>query len=164
VVCQLIPVIARLAGEFPANGSEALVPLLCGFRLIQGMIVQQALVSFGSMMADVADEHELESGRRQEGVFFGAVAFSGKGATGFGNLVAGVALDLIRWPTGSGVQTAADIGPETIFRLGIVYGPAMAFFAIVAVWCYSHYHLTRERHQLILVALGEARASRDAET
>jgi GPH family glycoside/pentoside/hexuronide:cation symporter len=162
VVCQLIPVVSRLAGEFPPNGSEALVPLLCGFRLLQGLIVQQALVSFGSMMADVADEHELESGRRQEGIFFGAVAFSGKGATGFGNLIAGVALDLIQWPTGSEVQTAADIGPETIFRLGIVYGPSMAIFAVVSVWCYSHYHLTRERHQQILVALDAARDSRAA--
>lgn len=157
LVCQLIPVVCRLLGWFPENGAPGLVWILCGFRLLQGVIVQQALVSFGSMMADVTDEHELASGRRQEGIFFGAVAFSGKGASGLGNLIAGVALDLIRWPTGPAIQSAADIAPDTIFRLGVVYGPAVAIFAVVSIWCYTHYRLTRRRHEEILVALREIR-------
>jgi GPH family glycoside/pentoside/hexuronide:cation symporter len=105
------------------------------------------------MMADVADEHELEAGRRQEGRFFGAVAFSCKSASGVGNIVAGVALDLIAWPRGQAIRSAADIAPETLIHLGIVYGPVVAGCAVVSVWCYTHYRLDRARHQAILEQL-----------
>ena len=36
------------------------------------------------MLADVADEHELITRRRQEGIFFGALSFAGKSAAGLG--------------------------------------------------------------------------------
>jgi Na+/melibiose symporter-like transporter len=154
-VCQIAPVVLRLVDAFPENGSGALIASLVGFRLVQGAIVQQAQVSFGSMMADVADEHELETGRRQEGIFFGAVAFSGKASTGVGNLVAGEGLDVIGWPRGSGVRTAADVPPEVLVELGLLYGPIVSSFAALSVWCYGHYPLTRERHEEILNVLAQ---------
>ena len=157
---QIIPILLRLAGWFPENGTTALIVALAGFKFVQGVIVQQALISFGSMMADVADEHELESGRRQEGILFGAVAFSGKAASGLGNMVAGVGLDLIAWPRGAHIQTAADVPAMTLVKLGLLYGPIVAGFAVVSVWCYTHYKLNRERHAEILVELEEARRSR----
>ncbi len=147
-VCQLGPVLLRLADAFPENGTIALLVALGSFRVLQGVLVQQAIVSFGSMMADVTDEHELESGKRQEGIFFGAVAFSGKAASGVGSMVAGISLDLIAWPTG-----ALTVPAEAIVRLGIVYGPATAGLAVLSVWCYAHYGLTRERHAAIAAEL-----------
>ena len=117
------------------------------------------MVTFGSMMADVADEHELESGRRQEGIFFGAVAFSGKAASGLGNMMSGFALDLISWPRGETVKTAADIPAETLVALGRVYGPIVSGFAVVSVWCYTHYRLDREQHSRILSRLAEERGT-----
>jgi GPH family glycoside/pentoside/hexuronide:cation symporter len=161
-VCQIVPVVLRIAGWFPENGTGSLLFALSAFKLVQGVIVQQALVSFGSMMADVADEHELESGRRQEGIFFGAVAFSGKGATGIGSLLAGVALDLIAWPRGDAIGAAADVPPETLVSLGMLYGPIVSGFAVVSVWCYTHYRLDRARHQRILDALAQARPLRES--
>jgi Na+/melibiose symporter-like transporter len=157
---QILPVVLRLLDWFPENGTTSLLVTLALFRFFQGMIVQQALVSFGSMMADVADEHELESGRRQEGIFFGAVAFSGKAASGLGNIVAGVGLDLIAWPRGSQIQGAADIAPETLVNLGLLYGPIVAGFAVVSVWCYTHYKLNRQRHREILDELLHTRQER----
>jgi Na+/melibiose symporter-like transporter len=157
-VCQLAPVVLRLLDWFPENGTTALIASLVGIRLVQGAIVQQAQVSFGSMMADVADEHELASGRRQEGIFFGAVAFSAKASTGLGNVVAGVSLDVIGWPRGTGVRTAADVPPEVLVELGLLYGPIVSSFAALSVWCYGHYRLTRERHEQILNELARRRS------
>ena len=147
---QMIPVVSRLLDAFPANGTETLVYTLFVFKFAQGLVLQQAFVSFGSMMADVADEHDLATGVRQEGIFFGAIAFSSKATSGLGTLIGGVGLDLIAWPRGPEVQTAADVPPETIVNLGILYGPVIAAFAVVSVWCYSHYGITRERHAQIL--------------
>lgn len=160
-VFQLLPVFLRLLGWFPENGTTALIASLAGIRLVQGIVVQQSLSSFSSMMGDITDEHQLETGRRQEGVFFGVVAFSGKAASGAGSLIAGIALDLIHWPAGlAGQGDAAVVPAETIRNLGIVYGPAVAVFAILAPLAYRGYGLNRERHQAILAEL----AARDRAT
>ena len=158
---QIIPVGLRLLDLFPENGTSTLIWTLFVIRFIQGAGVVQALVSFGSMMADVVDEHELNTGRRQEGIFFGAVSFSNKAASGFGSAIAGIGLDVIRWPTGENIRTAADIPPETITNLGIFFGPCVAGFAVVSVWCYGHYKLDRQRHQEILDELRTLRAERE---
>jgi Na+/melibiose symporter-like transporter len=151
-VLQILPVGLRLAESFPENGSDWLLPALAGLKFLQGMIVVQALVSFGSMMADVVDEHELRTSRRQEGIFFGAVSFSGKGSSGLGTMVAGVGLDLIGWQAGAGVA-ASEIAPDLLFRLGVFYGPVVAGFAVASVWCHSHYQLDRAQHKKILTEL-----------
>jgi len=39
-----------------------------------------------------------------------------------------------------------------------LYGPVVAAFAVVSVWCYSNYKLTRERHGEILELLRERRS------
>ena len=156
-VCQVIPVVLRLLEWLPDNGTTELFVALFMFKLVQGVILQLAFVGFGSMMADVADEHELQSGVRQEGIFFGAVAFSAKATSGFGTFIGGLGLDVIGWPRGVAIQTAADVPPDTLVHLGLFYGPVVAGFAIVALWCYQHYNLTRERHAEILEALNARR-------
>lgn len=162
--CQIVPVLLALAGLFPQAGSTTLVWTLFVIRFLQGAGVVQALVSFGSMMADVADEHELQTGKRQEGIFFGAVAFSGKGASGIGNIVAGIGLDVIAWPRGAEIQGPADVPYDTIIHLAILYGPVVAGFAVVSVWCYTKYHLNREQHREILRQLEQRRAARAVQT
>ena len=46
------------------------MPTLTVIRLLQGLCVAQALVTFNSMIADIVDEHELRTGKRQEGITF----------------------------------------------------------------------------------------------
>ena len=156
-LCQIVPVVLRLLDWFPENGTDALVITLVIVKFVQGVGVVQALITFGSMIADIVDEHELKTGRRQEGVFFASVSFSGKFTTGIGNVVGGIALDLISWPRGAGIQTAADVPPETVAWLGLIYGPIVAGFAVVCLWCYSKYQLDRHRHAEIVLALDARR-------
>ncbi|MEZ7978432.1 MAG: MFS transporter [Myxococcota bacterium] len=153
--CQVTPVLLRLGDQMPPNGTELLIGTLLGVRVVQGVLVQQALVSFSSMMADIADEHELDTGLRQEGVFFGVVSFSGKAASGAGSFCAGLALEVIGWPAGASAAGALAVPPETIRALGIAYGPMVAVFALLALFAYRGYDLDRERHAGILDALSE---------
>ena len=156
-VCQVMPVVLRLLEVFPENNTPMLVYTLVAFRFVQGVILQQAFVSFGSMMADVADEHEHATGIRQEGIFFGAIAFSHKATSGFGTFIGGIGLDIIAWPRGPEIQTSADIPAATIVNLGLLYGPVVAGFSVISVWCYMHYDLTRTRHAQILHELNARR-------
>jgi Na+/melibiose symporter-like transporter len=160
---QIFPVVLRLLDAFPENDSATLLPLLMGIRVLQGMGTVQSNVAFGSMMADVADEHELKTGRRQEGIFFAASSFSAKFASGMGNIIAGVALDLISWPRGPHIRTAADVPPDALISLGLLYGPIVAGFGFVSAWCYTHYKLTRERHAEILEELAARHARADGQ-
>lgn len=156
---QILPIVGRLLDVVPQNGTEALIVFLVASRFLQGALVQQGYASFSSMMGDIADEHELATGRRQEGIFFGVVSFSGKAASGLGSFIAGVALDVISWPAGIGREgDAVPIPPETIQDLGIVYGPMLAVFAFLAPVAYRGYPLDRERHRSILAALAAPRA------
>ncbi|MEM8767166.1 MAG: MFS transporter [Pseudomonadota bacterium] len=156
-LCQIVPVVLRLLDLFPENGTSELLWTLVAVKFVQGVGVVQALVTFGSMVADIVDEHELKTGKRQEGIFFASVSFSGKFTTGIGNVVGGIALDLISWPRGVAIQTAADVPPETIVWLGLVYGPIVSGFAVVSVWCYTKHRLNRERHRQIVAELTERR-------
>ncbi len=155
---QSTPIVARLMDWFPENGDPTLAVLLTVLRLVQGACTAHALVAFSSIVADIVDEHELETGQRREGTFFAAVAFSAKATSGLGGVVAGIALDVIAWPRGAHIQSAADIAPETIINLGLVYGPVIGAFGLFSVWCYSHLRLTRARHAEILEELAVRRA------
>jgi glycoside/pentoside/hexuronide:cation symporter, GPH family len=157
--CQIVPVVLRLLGWFPENGTDTLLWTLVAVKFAQGAGVVQALVTFGSMVADIVDEHELLTGKRQEGVFFASVSFSGKFTTGIGSVVAGLTLDLIDWPRGAAIQTAADVPVETLTWLGLIYGPIVSGFAVVSVWCYSRHRLNRQRHAEIVRELEFRRRS-----
>jgi Na+/melibiose symporter-like transporter len=61
-LCQVIPVVLRLLGWFPENGTDELLVTLIVIKFVQGFGVVQALIAFNSMVADVVDEHELITG------------------------------------------------------------------------------------------------------
>ena len=147
---QLVPVTLRLLGFFPDNHAAELVYILAGAAFVQGVGISLGTVTFGSMVADIVDEQELKTGHRQEGVFFAAISFSAKATSGLGGLVAGVGLDLIDWPQGEAIRTAADVDPEIISRLGLLFGPGVAVFGFAAVWLYTLYRLDRDTHAGIL--------------
>jgi Na+/melibiose symporter-like transporter len=159
-LCQVGPVVLRLLGYFPENGTDELLFTLIAIKFVQGLGVVQALIAFNSMVADVVDEHELITGLRQEGIFFSSVSFSNKMTSGIGTVAAGFALTLIDWPTGADVQTAADISASTIAWLGLIYGPIVSGFALVSVYCYSKYGLHRQRHADVVAELAVLREQR----
>lgn len=155
---QLLPIMLWLAGLLPGAGTTELLSILVAMRFIQYVGTVQALVTTPSMMADVADEHELNTGRRQEGIFFGAQTFSAKATSGFGKMVAGVALDIIAWPKGQNILPA-DVPDEKILWLALIYGPIVCGFAVIAVWCASKYNIDEARHAEILLELKRRKES-----
>jgi Na+/melibiose symporter-like transporter len=110
-----------------------------------GASVAQVIVGIGTGMADIADENELATGRRQEGVFFGASAFANKCSAALGSFFAGLFLEWIHWPVGSEVRTAADIPADTLLQLAIVSGPVVSLLAIPGILCLRGYKLNRGR-------------------
>lgn len=151
-----LPVLLRLAAMMPPNGSPWLVPILFVHAL--GMVTAIVAVGIGvsSMLADIVDEHELNTGRRQEGMFVAAISFVGKATSGLGGLLAGLALDAIGFPRGA---EPGAVSERLLVDLGTVVAPLLLLLYLLAVACLSRYDLTRTRHREILSALAQRSAA-----
>jgi GPH family glycoside/pentoside/hexuronide:cation symporter len=150
------PICLRLLGLFPANGSPRLLPLLLLFVMLFYFGLAVLTISVLSALADVADEHELQTGKRQEGVFYAARTFFSQLSTGAGHVVAGVGIDLIAFPAGA---KPGEVAPDVITRLGILNGPIAAIPAIVAIVFYARYRIDRRRCAEIQDALLQRKLS-----
>ena len=150
----LVP--ARLLGLLPENGTAFLLGLLCLHTLFSTILAIMRTVNLHSIMADIADEHELSTGRRQEGVFFAATTFALKFVMGFGYMVAGPLLDIVGLEAGVAPGEASE---SALFGIGIVVGPVLALLLIVPCWLAMRIDVSREKLQQVQAALAE-RASK----
>ncbi|HEY1447955.1 MAG TPA: MFS transporter [Caulobacteraceae bacterium] len=150
----------RILGVLPPNG-PALYAILIGLGFVLGAVVGCAGISFQSMMADAADEHEFHFGTRREGLYYAGLNFSAKAATGLGALFAGVALDLIHFPTDLANRLGASlrINQEVVNNLGLIYGPGVALIYVGAVVAFLFYRLDRSAYADIQRGLEARRRS-----
>lgn len=156
VVAQTLLPTLRLLELLPENGHPALFPMLMtAIAMVYGAGAILS-ISVMSALADVADEHELNTGRRQEGIFYSARTFVGKATGAFGLLIGGIAIDIIGWPTG--VKTADQVSPDTIFGLGLIEGPIGAIPSLFAIFFYARYRISKSRHAEIKAALAARQA------
>ncbi len=153
ILFTIVPITLRLIGWFPENDSSLLPALVIGINFIASLGIIVGYIAQGTMIAEVTDEHELETGLRQEGMFYAALSFIGKAPVGVGSMISGFGMWLIGWPTGDSIRTAADVPPDALFSLGILFGPAIAIFGFCAMAAYLKYDLTRTKHQAVLQAL-----------
>lgn len=152
----MLPPLLKMLGWFPAAGTAPYMTVLWWMSFFAAFGAAAALIAAGSMMADVTDEHELTTGQRQEGIFFGAVAFAGKSASGLGHQIAGVGIDIIGFPTHA---VPGTVPSEKLVALGMLYGPGIAVLAVLALGVLARYHLDRARHDAIVAALAARRGS-----
>jgi Na+/melibiose symporter-like transporter len=151
-----LPVFLRLLGWMPENGDPMLLPIILihSVLLVTGVIAIGILIA--SMIADTIDEAELSTGKRQEGMFVSAVTFSAKATSGVGGFFAGLALDLIHFPTQAQL---GSVPPEKVFKLGLAVGPGLLLFYLLMLYFISRYRITRERHAEILLELERRRGA-----
>jgi len=155
MLLHALPVVLYLAGLTPAPGSWSLTILLTLLYLAIGASIAQLFVGISTTIADIADENELETGIRQEGVLFGAASFAGKCTGALGSLVAGWVLIAIDWPTGKAIKSAADVDPNTLLALAVAAGPMASILAVPGLCCLLGYRLTREKTLMIQQQLRE---------
>jgi GPH family glycoside/pentoside/hexuronide:cation symporter len=134
----------RLLGLWPDNGHPLLYILQMGQTYITVFVIVSMQVLGVSLLADILDQQEAETGSRQEGVFFGASTFVIKSTTGVGSLIGGITIDLV------GLQPGAEPGsvPEsTLTALGWISGPCVALLVLVAWYFATKVRLSRQQVQ-----------------
>lgn len=150
------PVVGRMLGWMPANDHPALLPLLVFFSGAAYFSVAVLNISVMSMLADIADQHELNTGLRKEGVLYSARTFFSKATSALGHLVGGIAIDVIGFPIGA---RPGEVAEGVLFQLGLIDGPIAAIPALVAIFFYARYGIDRGGHAEIREALARARRS-----
>jgi len=155
IVQGMLLVGLRFLDLLPPNGSDLLLVLLVLDSIVRAYLGTVAIVMFVSMVADTLDVQELETGRRQEGVFNSAITFSAKATSGLGLLFAGALLDtVIDFPRGTTEGVAADV----VFRLGVVDGFVVPLANVVWMALALRFRITREQHAQVRRVLADRRA------
>jgi len=166
VTCLLVatafsfsPIYLRLLGVLPENGSPLIMPILFATYVVGYSFFIAAGIVIGSMLADIADLHASNTGKRQEGLFFAANSFAQKATFGIGTLFAGIGLDLIAFPKQVDVSMVSD---QTIFNLGLIAGPLPFAIYLIAAYIATKYDLNKTRHAEISVQLSAQKTTQKA--
>jgi Na+/melibiose symporter-like transporter len=138
------PIVGRLVGLMPPNGSAALVPTLFVFSVIEVSLVMIMSILISSMVADIVEESELRTGRRSEGVFFAARSFIFKAVHGIGVMTATLLLAAIQFPQGA---KPGEVDPGIILKLGLVYVPSVFVVYMISILFVAAYRISRASHQ-----------------
>ncbi|MCP4752294.1 MAG: hypothetical protein GY866_15485 [Proteobacteria bacterium] len=162
ILVPQVPIVLRLFGLFFPNHHPLLFPSIMIFQTIALAGVAGVLITAGSMLGDVADESELQTNQRQEGIFYSTRMFMGKSVAALGHLVAGITLDYyVLFPKG-GKDTVlpGDVAPDIIFRLGSAKAVLITVFAVIGCYFYSKYTITEAVHKKTLEQLTKTRSEK----
>lgn len=144
-----------LMGEGSLFGLGSVRLLMTG-HFLAGVSASCLWVIPASMMADVADEDELATGQRREGMLFGILNFGEKMAAGVALLISGAILSyFVQLRPGGSEQTA-----EAVRRVGLVYGLLPAAASLAAASLIAGFPLTAKAVGAIQRQLAEARNER----
>lgn len=130
------------------------IALAFGLAALAGVGVATAYLVPWSMMPDVIDYDELESGQRREGIYYGFMVFAQKAGLGIGLFLVGVAL-----ANQGFVEEATSQPASALLAIRLMIGPAptlLLLVGLVLVWLYP---LTRTRYAAIRAALDERHAA-----
>ena len=134
---------------FPTNDSPYLLPVLCIHVVINvaaGIIVFSTM---GSMIMDLVEDIQLETGRREEGILFSARTFADKAVSGFGLTLAGVILTFIAFPDNTQIREIYNgtVPSEILADLALWYVPICIVAFGAALIMVRGYSLSRNKHE-----------------
>jgi Na+/melibiose symporter-like transporter len=144
VVLGPLPIVLRLAGLFPPNGSPSLLWILLVFNLFVVTLVIMSGILTASMVADIVEDSQVITGRRSEGVFVAANSFVQKATSGIGIFASSLMLGAIGFPRGA---KPGEVDPEVVQRLGLVYTPVIIGLYLLAIAFLSTYRINRKTHE-----------------
>lgn len=156
IAFTLLPgaVFAKNMGLLPPTGSDELFRLIFALTTLDICILISSTILISSMVADVVEESELQTGRRSEGTFFAARTFAMKAVGGLGVFIAGLLINALALPTGDAVEAVSE---ATVRQLGYAYCFGTGIPYLIAVAFYSRYRISRRSHEANLQKLKAAK-------
>jgi Na+/melibiose symporter-like transporter len=149
IVGNVGPVLGRLAGVMPANGTPTLFAILFADVAFTFCMATMTTIMLTSMMNDVVEDVEVKTGRRSEGLLLAADSFFKKLVSSVGVFVSGVMLTVIGFPQHA---VRGKVAPEIVVKLAYGYLPITALY-LIAFCLLSFYQIDRAKHESNLALL-----------
>jgi GPH family glycoside/pentoside/hexuronide:cation symporter len=140
---SMAPVALRFAGLLPRNGDPILLAVLVGSAVFGATVAVVQGVIGASVVADILDQHELQTGFRQEAMFVAALSFSGKAVSGLGIVLGGLILTIVAFPAHA---APGEVAPHKIALLGLMIGLVVPAFYLIPISLIRRYRITRAVH------------------
>jgi len=139
-------VLAAMVGLFISPGQIGMIYALVVLMAVGNAAVYQVP---WAMIPDCVDVTELATGKRMDGVIFGAVAFLQKASGALGAAVLGVLLTLV------GYSDVAVQAPETLAGIKNIFGFLVGGLYIISSFVIMKYPLSKKKHDRVREALEE---------
>ena len=158
IYCMGIPatIIAQAGFFFLQPGQVTLMYILA---IIAGIGISVAYLVPWSMLPDVVDLDELNTGQRREGIFYGFVVQLQKFGVAGALFLVGKTLD---W-AGLIPTVASEIPPiqpdSVLWTIRLIIGPIPTLMLIIGLVLASFYPITRSKHEEIVLKISERRNS-----
>ena len=136
----------------PPNGAKygSLWWIMLGHSFFMTCLGALAWILVGSMTADVVEDSQRKTGKRQEGLFFAGPALVQKSISGLGLMIKGIILTWVGFEA-SGTDLEKVEAVEKLAAVIVVLGIALPSLSL---WIFSRYQITREVHDGNLSDLG----------
>ena len=151
---------AWIYGFFPGLPGKPSVAWMFGLVFVSNSFSIILMILSSSMMADVVEASQSETGRRSEGLFFAGYFFMQKCATGIGIFAAGMILSFAAFPAGA---KPGQVSNAVLGDLALGYMLSVLVIGIVGLIVMRRFPISRADHEARLALLGDAaRAEPDA--
>jgi Na+/melibiose symporter-like transporter len=148
----------KLFGLLPPDGSFALLAIFFSTITIGLALAITSGILVTSMIADVVEDSELRTGRRSEGLFSASLSFVAKATSGLGILLAGLLIDLVKFPKHAAPATIDIVAPNAVRNLVLIYMPVQIALWITSIVLVGGYRIDRKLHEHNLRRLADAAA------
>ncbi len=139
------------------------VGLMYVLGILAGIGVSTAYLIPWSMIPDVVDLDELNSGQRREGIFYGFMVLLQKIGLAFGLFIVGQALSLAGFIS-SGPGQPIPMQPDSaLFAIRLAIGPVPTIFLALGLVLAYFYPITQAVHTEILLKLQERKIAVQAQ-
>ncbi len=140
----MVPYTLAVLRLWPELGSNGSTYSMFFFALIANASSVTVMITSQSMVADLVEASQVETGRRSEGVFSAGWFFTQKCGAGIGIFLSGMMIKFSGFPEKA---DPATIEPATVDNLFMIYIAVVAIFAIAAVSIFRHFPIGRSDHQ-----------------
>lgn len=160
-VTAALPILLRLLGLMPPNGSPWVFAILWGDALLATTLAISGFIIISSMVADIVEDAAVKTGVRSEGLLFAANGLLPKFTAGIGVFLSGLLLTAVAFPTDA---AAGAVPAEVMRKLALITLPVTFAMNALSIAVLVFYRIDQETHERNLAALGDQAAVGEQET
>ncbi|MFC3077743.1 MFS transporter [Phenylobacterium terrae] len=143
MLVNITPVTLRLLDLLPPNGTPIVLAILIADTFLAGALNLVLSIAITAMIADLAEDAELRTGRRSEGLLVSADNFVKKTTAGMGIFSSSLVLAFVSFPEKA---RPGEVPAEVLRTLGLVFVPTLAVLYLAAVASVWFYGVSRQSH------------------